>query len=841
MDTFFRLIVLSWCIALLTMTALAAEQLQFRYSYFPSYNKIRHYLPVTPAEMTAWKLLLTRKGENTELARQSGTLPYPPGGATLDVPRLGNGEYTLTLTLTGTGEPTTLTRTFQRTVLPWEGNNLGKDPIVVPPFTPLRVNTQQRTVDCVLRTYSMSDSGFWQQVQSEGKTLLSGPMRLEVQSGGKTYVAKGQGVTFSKRAANEVDGSATWSAGPLTGRSDFQYDYDGMMKVTVQLEPMIEPVDHLALIIPLREDETWLMHPVTDLLREHYAGKIPVGQGAVWDSMKIPRYKLPAPFVPYIWLGGPERGICWFAENDKDWIIDAQNPALEVIRTVGTVALKVNLIARPGQLTRQRSITFALQATPTKPMPETPFNYRRWWSMKTATKAGVDFSLIGACYYWGAQTGAQQFKPAFSNFSLYDQFVQTRKTGTYDPVLIDNWISQFTEPKYNVADRDMYRAHVHWTFEICKNFPANGPDPAKYYYLIPYTNARGINWVEGGEDFCDEWSIYDVADPRWKVDVEGQGKKMLREKAAEYTTAPHSGEAMGVTYEIEPMDSFNDMALYYHKKMYDTWVEGIYWDNFFLQANYNLVSGGAYVGDDGKLHPGVAIFGFRDLVKRNAVMQYQMGMRPLSYIHMTNTNIVPMLSFGTIMLDWEWLDQGNYATMDMQDRMQLDADSSIVLAMSTGLQTGNISVGIDRCRPPAGSEVQREWLIRTLLAVTIVHEMKCGAEDDATGKVINILTDFGYGLPDCHVYRYWEAGQPITTSGANVKTLVLARGKKALIFIASFGLGMDCTFILKLSKLGLPATVKATNAETGAAIQSNAPGEFSLPIKKHDYQIVVVE
>lgn len=123
------------------------------------------------------------------------------------------------------------------------------DPIVVPPFTPLKVNAQQRTVDCVLRTYSISDSGFWQQVQSEGKALLSGPIRLEMQSAGKTYVAKGQGVTFSKRAASEVDGSATWSAGPLTGRSDFQYDYDGMMKVTVQLEPMIEPVDRSAVAV----------------------------------------------------------------------------------------------------------------------------------------------------------------------------------------------------------------------------------------------------------------------------------------------------------------------------------------------------------------------------------------------------------------------------------------------------------------------------------------------------------------------------------------------------------------------------------------------------------------
>jgi len=72
-------------------------------------------------------------------------------------------------------------------------------------------------------------------------------------------------------------------------------------------------------------------------------------------------------------------------------------------------------------------------------------------------------------------------------------------------------------------------------------------------------------------------------------------------------------------------------------------------------------------------------------------MQYQLGLRPMIYLHMTNTNMVPILSFGTINLDWEWRDQGEYASKDLQDRLDVDRDTSLILAQSTGLQSGNVT------------------------------------------------------------------------------------------------------------------------------------------------------
>ena len=95
------------------------------------------------------------------------------------------------------------------------------------------------------------------------------------------------------------------------------------------------------------------------------------------------------------------------------------------------------------------------------------------------------------------------------------------------------------------------------------------------------------------------------------------------------------------------------------------------------------------------------ILGFRELTKRIAVMHHQLGRRPLSFLHMTNTNIVPMLSFGTLLLDHEWRDQGDYAAKDFHERLNLDDDASLLLAQSTGFQSGCIGVIHDLLRAGA--------------------------------------------------------------------------------------------------------------------------------------------
>ena len=481
------------------LSSLAADT-ELRYGYLPSFganpatnSTLRTYVLSHPSCLPNWQVQLIKVSDGSSVASQTGTFPFPANGLTMNtLPKLTTGtSYKVRLTLTGNSGASQVTESspFTHTDYAWKSTALGNDDVIIPPFTAMGMDNGAGTVSTVLRTHTMSNTGLWSQVCSETINLLTGPMRLEVVSnGGSPTVAAGAlGVMTKSANSTSVTGSATWSAGPINNATtNFTYDYDGMMKVTVNLPTTTQNVDSLKLIIPLKDTEAKYYHEVTDELRDHKAAGIPAGSGWVWDSSSCARTDLPAPFVPYIWVGGPERGICWFAENDKDWIENGTNPVLELDRNTGEVDLVVKLInqAQTQPLTRTRSITFGLMATPAKPMPSTPMSWRAWWPAGMTTQSGLNFKLAGSCYYWGAQAPCIQFYPAFRNNALWDEFQKSRLFGTHSSTFFNNtndctWMNQFKcDPNtYNTVEADgtdrltKCRQGVNWSFS---SFEAGG-------------------------------------------------------------------------------------------------------------------------------------------------------------------------------------------------------------------------------------------------------------------------------------------------------------------------------------------------------------------------------
>jgi hypothetical protein len=190
--------------------------------------------------------------------------------------------------------------------------------------------------------------------------------------------------TVLEEGQTRVVTETTWTAGPLTGTTRVEYDYDGCAKVSLKLAETSTPIMSLQLVMPLHLHEAYLMHTVTDFMRIHYAGSIPAGEGEVYNTTNINRYMLPGPFVPYVYVGGAERGIAFFSDNDQDW--RAAEPAFQIIRDTKneTVTLVVNLLSanRPpsgagGE--RARKIVFGLMASPAKPQPASPVPARDHW------------------------------------------------------------------------------------------------------------------------------------------------------------------------------------------------------------------------------------------------------------------------------------------------------------------------------------------------------------------------------------------------------------------------------------------------------------------------------
>jgi hypothetical protein len=154
---------------------------------------------------------------------------------------------------------------------------------------------------------------------------------------------------------------------------------------------------------------------------------------------------------------------------------------------------------------------------------------------------------------------------------------------------------------------------------------------------------------------------------------------------------------------------------------------------------------------------------------------------------------------------------------------------------STGLQSGCLGVIHNLFHGD-------ERILRSAMAVALTHEMRMGVDGGGISNTVrDPLLQFGYGLPDCRVWRYWDDESPVTASGAPVKLLVLARGRKAMLVIGSYGPGGEAVLRADLEALGVPADVVAVDVETGEILRPSQPGQFSVPISRHDFRLLRIE
>jgi hypothetical protein len=755
------------------------KPVDFTVAYYPYHRKLRAKVDFTglmekqmAAKIAKVDFAVAKEGKELATASVS-EFKNCTGQAILELPKLADGRYEVTASLSGAA---TFTQSFEHKTWEWEHNHIGKSRMVVPPFTPLKVNGN--VVEPVLRAHTMNGFGLWDQVVSKGEPLLTRAIRFEMDykedaSSEASLLALQCGAPrFVQKAADHVVAESSFEGGSIRANVTSEWDYDGMMKVTLDLAKTDQTLDALRLRIPLKKEIATLMHASSDGIRANPTGAIPAGDCVVWDSSKTVRYNTLGTWIPYIWLGGPERGICFFSDTDRDWSLDDSKPALDIVREGNAVTLRVHLFNTPTKLDRPRRIVFGLQATPVKPLPA---DWRRWSFFGEDPKQAV--RILGQGQYWGAATAYSDVYPRRKDFTLFEKMAEARRTGNVDWSFLDGWLKGYADQ----SRTNEYRGDVSYGLSQA----ASGGK------LIPYTNARG-GAVDGGE------ALYFAA--------EG--------------------------FNNEPVPSFQDCALFYFKKMMDTGIDGIYYDNTYLTANSDPIAGSAYVRADGRVQPSVGLWNMREFIKRTAIMYHEAGKKPLTVVHMTNGNIIPALSFATIALDWE----DKYGLADCQDKFSTD----FLLAESIGLQAGLVPITLGGVVGEQGP--QYEWASRTHFGVAAVHEIKIwrayisGAIESAYRK----LHEFGYGLDDCKVWRYWNGPQPVTITGGNVKALVLARAGKAMIIVTDFGNGGELRLRPDAKALGLKPEFQARDAESAEPIPVTN-SEVTLPIKRHDFRMVVLE
>ncbi len=794
------------------------QAVQLQYKVYPYYRKLKVRVGIdalaSKDRVTGAELSFVKHGVDKPVVTAPLSFRDHVAETIVDMPELAEGNYEVRVKLLGgEGVPTdAVVGPYERKVFPWEHNQLGLSDRVIPPFTAITV--RGKTLSTVLREHELGGAGLWEQVTSLGRPLLKGPMHWHVEAGGKEIEAKAGSLKVESAKPSFTVTGGSFTAGPLKASVRSEWDLDGMAKVFLTLQPTPgqetrasqrsdaasqSSISRLSLEIPLDDAQMGYMHSCGDGLRFNYAGKTPAGEGPIWDSSKANKTNIVGTFYPYLWVGGGERGLAWFADSDKGWSLDETTPTVQLERRAGVLTMRVNFVTRPTKLDAPREIVFGLQATPAKPMPEQPVNWRRWLSTYYDSPKVQPFSVIGATFYYGLM--GDGFYPRDHDLSIYDAFSKARDTGQYDADFVAKWLEGYkahgVQPGTDLWKH--YEAHISAGMRS-----AAGTPRSQGWLWTPYTNARGMGYdMAEWPTFQDEWVNFP------------------------YLERSKSG---GLAYDICPVRSLQDASLWYYREMMKCF-DGIYWDNIFFAANFDTVAGGAWMDEKGRVHPSMGLWPMRELIKRTAFLFNEMG-RPVfaNVPHMTNTCIVPILSFANINLDWEW----QYGKRDWQDRFSPD----LAVAETIGRQCGNVPLvlagGFYDEKDPAWN-----WCMRTRLGVCLVHEIRVWDWHPAFHyALLKKLFDFGYGDKACRVYNYWDEGFPLSVTGCDAKGIVMVKGQKAIAIVTDYGEGGTCTMKLDLGKLGLPATVKPSYRESGEALTAAGPGEASFPLKKHDFKAV---
>jgi hypothetical protein len=779
-----------------------ASPLDFRFSYYPSKHKLRLTADINglskDAQPTRIRAVIRKVGAKEAIKTFEFPLDRFADGRqelTGEVPNM-EGEFEIALKAEGPNCPAGETvKTFERRVFPWEKLAAGHSTKVYPPFTPIQV--RGRTLSTVLREHELNDYGLLDQVRGKSantgvvKPLLASPMRYLVKVAGADLPVKADALKVVSAQPHEVRTEGQLSAGAFQASFRDTWDYDGTLRVDLTLQPSDgKPIEELTLEIPFLGDAATMIHANSDRIRAPVAQKIPEGNGVVWDARKLACDDYIKNFCPYVFLGGPVRGLCWFAENDKGWGWNPATPNLEVLRQNGKVVLRVHLI-------NPRTVSFGLLAAPVKPMLNAPGQNPHWWRYRYFRD---NYHLLGTDINWLALGDCGSVYPAGQDMFLWEMLKRGNRGQVSDADVAAT--AARCRELFAPYGQDAVRT---WEAHVGHNLRAHRDAKMVFYY-----NRATCQLFPECETFKDEWLTDDYR-------TLGKGNSR--------------GEI-----KVVPSPSYVDYNLYWYAKSFEIGNnQGVYWDNFFIVPSFNTEMTDAYRRADGTIVPAAGIWALRDLAKRTFLMMNERRMVPIVFPHMTSFSPLPMLSFCTVQYEWEW----KYSEGDVHDRFSRD----YVQLVTTGEQAGVWPVPLG----DAGKLADDPWTQRTFTAVRLVHELdgaggwgsswvKAHRDNAALVKPILDLLD-QEGL---RVYKYWdERAQPVSSAHPDVVGIVYSvPSKTAIAAVTSYAdKKVNAGLTVSAKALGFPRGCRVTDVEGGAELPVK-DGMISLPLGKHELKLL---
>ncbi|MBO4620973.1 MAG: hypothetical protein J5654_12800 [Victivallales bacterium] len=671
---------------------------------------------------------------------------------------------------------------------PWLNNSIGKADRLIDGFTPLKRNGN--TLSAVLKDVELGENGLPAAVTANGKSVLARPVAVIAEANGVPLKWRCQAPAFTGESDTLITAEGELECDALKIRAKIRMEQDGLLRYDWTLLPGKASLPtRLYVDIPVRADVATLYHAVGEGLRSNPAGYVPQGQGLLFSSKEVPQKRFDS-FLPYLWVGNEYRGICYAADWDKGWCHSKQRDGVELLREPdGTVVIRLNLLNEPKKLQKDNTITFALLASPVKPMPQ---GWRGW--RDAFTKKGTQLSrALYANLYWGCFYNWTGRYPAFQDFEYWDKLFEAQRTGVVDQDYINSWVERLMNA-YGTVETGSVNS-------LSKD--------AAHSIILNHTRAA-FNITSGLHDI-DNSIVYCYT-------CDGESTARLPEY-------PVMKDEWGGGLLIS--DSYVDYAIYYLDKMVEHGFKGIYNDNVFLESSSHWATGGAWIDEAGAVHPSLGLWRCREFNRRQAVTMMDHGVKPWITMHHTNTNILPTVGLATNTMGMEW----KYGVNDFQERFSSD----YIRAVCAGLQGGCFPTVLDGITGAKTPEV-RIWATRTMLASLLPHEVQPTCPRDSSHNLIKAtldrLYDFGTWQDDCVVYNFWDEESPVKCSNDDLKQVTYRIGKELLTFVGSYA-DEDCT-----AEMDYGANVaEARDDESDQALEtSGSTVKFSL--KKHDFIII---
>lgn len=688
---------------------------------------------------------------------------------------------------------------FEEKKFPWLNNRLGYSDKILKPFTAIRMKDGNQ-LSTVLRTHTLGQDGLLLQAEAKGVEIFRDPLHFELVSQGKNYRASDGRLRIREAKPNRVVTHATAKFGKWDYSAETTWDYDGFAFVKVRFTPPAdEAAERLTLSASLIPEEATLFHAVSDVPRGNPAGYIPTGQGKVWDSSTMLRMKnrfgqpfCPGEFLPYLWFGGDERGLCFLFDSPQGFDLQDGIPMFRLIREKDRVKAECDIVSRKGEKGKSLEFSFAFQVTPVKPrMP----GWKKWvFHYGDRLPGMLHMNPISRAAAVGLFPDSFRKLPYRNDYSYAKLFVEIMKTR-------------------KIPQDAMMRALE----ELTKACEAEGKQNSAYYKVSYWKSPERfvkVSRMYYSEELTKEAMTLDRVIPYNCASIISLSDPAYQYHKAEWATRFPYRE--GMSDRIFMTKRAVDYLLWTYDKLLEAGVDGINFDETYVipQSNPELSCVRDYKG---RMIPEMGLIAQRELYKRLAYIMDARGKKErLISLHLTNSMTVPVFAFGTISIAWEYSVVGNFI-----NQFPLD----YIRAHSTGLHAGLVPVAlvlphvVERAKIPHMEYVRIcNRFRRTAMALMNQHEISTMKQfwGDYTEQFKNRYVQWAYGTHEdnCVFLSYTKKENPFRVSG-NFVVSCYKRDKSALFIVSNLGKEGKTTLTVDWKKLGIPDDAVLIDPVTG--------------------------